>query len=62
MQISKDYVYGGFVEGEAPSAEYKARALPKLQERMALGGHRLAKIIQDIYGDNQSSEDEVLFL
>jgi len=42
----------GFEEGKVPSEEYKARALPKLEERMALGGRRLAELIKDIYGNS----------
>jgi len=50
--IARDYVYAGFEEGKVPSEEYKARALPKLEERMALGGRRLAELIKDIYGNS----------
>lgn len=56
MEVAKDYVYAGFEEGKEPSAEYKKRALAKLQERMALGGHRLARLIMDIYGETESVE------
>lgn len=41
VAIAKAYVYDGFVDGEDPSSEYKKRALSKLEERMALGAHRL---------------------
>jgi len=49
-------VYEGFVEGEEPSAEYKKRALPKLEQRMSLGGNRLAELIVDIYSTQESVE------
>jgi len=55
--IAKDDVYDGFVEGEEPSEAYKQKAVAKLEERMSLGGRRLAELIKSIYGT-----DGILFL
>lgn len=53
-------VYKDFVPNEEPSEEYKAKALPILEERIMYGGRRLAEIVKDIY--YESPQPEQLFL
>ena len=51
-------VFAGFEPNSEPTEEYKAKALPKIEERMMYGGRRLAELIKDIY-TKPSAEVEV---
>ena len=51
-QMAKDFVYPDFVEHVVPTEEYKETRLPLLEERMVLGGARLAALIEEIYSDS----------
>lgn len=51
LEISKQYVYPGFTEHVLPTDDYKAIALPIIQDRLMYGGARLAALIEDIYSD-----------
>ena len=52
LKIAEETAYPGF--SDPVTEEYKAKAIPVLEERMMLGGRRLYQIIVDIFG--QSTE------
>lgn len=45
LQLSIDVVYNNFEPDQLPSEEYKAKALPILEERIMFGGERLAELM-----------------
>jgi len=49
LQISQDYVYAGFVEGQVPSATYQNKGEQKLFSQMNYGARRLASLVEDLY-------------
>lgn len=49
LQVSKDYVYNGFVDGQIPSSAYQTRAANKLKSQMMLGARRLAQEVIAMY-------------
>ena len=48
-QVSKDDVYEGVTQGQAPSPEYTERARNDMNREAALGGYRLANLLNDIF-------------
>ena len=48
-QLSKDDVYEGVTQGQAPSPEYTERARNDMNREAALGGYRLANLLNDIF-------------
>lgn len=50
LQLAETMVYPGFNEHTAQTDEYKETTKPILEERVMLGGARLAALISDIYG------------
>jgi len=61
LKLSIDVVYNNFTADELPSEEYKAKALPIMEERVMYGGARLAELMQEIYGKSaaESTSKEV---
>lgn len=55
LDLAKSAVYAGFELGDEPSEAYKAQALPLLEERIMVGGARLAELIKEIYPEQAST-------
>jgi hypothetical protein len=49
FEVSENFVYKGFVEGELPSMEYLMNAKKALKTKMAYGSRRLAELMKDIF-------------
>lgn len=52
LVIAKSTVYAGF--SDPPTEEYKQHAIDILGKQISLGGKRLSKIIEDIYGNKEA--------
>jgi len=50
--LAVEYVYPGFTDGTIPTADYEAIAKTVIEHNMAIGGARLAALIESIYGQN----------
>jgi len=59
LEISKEYVYPDFVNGEIPSDDYQERAKPVIESQMMYGARRLAEVVKEIYGDSAITEKEI---
>jgi hypothetical protein len=49
FQLAQTIAYVGIADGKTPSAAYKARSLPVVQQRVALAGYRLAALLNAIW-------------